>query len=131
MTIYFVDTNIILRYLLKDNLLQAQKAKAYFDKAKARKIQLILIPEIILEVEYVLRHVYQYPKINLVEDLEVIVDNQHLDVKHRSVLQSTIKLYKNIPIDLVDAVLFSTAEENNAKVLSFDKDFQKLAKVKL
>lgn len=130
MTTYYLDTNVLLRFLLKDNLAQAEKAKNYFEKALTGKLRLVVLTEILLEVEYVLRKVYRHSRSALVEDLMTIVDNPSLDIRNRHILRSSLDLYKEFSIDIVDAILFHSAQSNKAHVLSFDKDFQKLTKLK-
>ena len=74
MDVYFLDTNILLRFFIQDNQTQFNKAKSYFSQARQRKIKLVLIPQIIIEFEYVLRKVYEQPKSFIYVQLKKIVN---------------------------------------------------------
>ena len=58
---YIVDTNVFLRFLLKDNEEYFKKARRYFLQAKKHQITLILLPVVVLEINDVLKEVILYP----------------------------------------------------------------------
>lgn len=123
---YFADTNVFLRLVLEDNRRFARKAKEYFLKARNDKIKLVFIPEIILEINYVLRKVYHLAREEVASHLSVLVKTPYLDIRNREVMIEAIELYFQLNIDLADIVLYLLAKEENAQVLSFDRDFKKL-----
>lgn len=131
MKTYLADANVFLRFILKDNKLQATEAKKYFELAKNGKIELIFIPEIISEIEYVLRKVYKESRGKIREYLESLVKPNYIKVESREIVLNSLNLYGRIKIDFVDLILFFTAKRLKAQVLSFDKDFNKLAKSRL
>ena len=47
---YFLDTNVILRFLLKDNEKYFNLSKNHFEKAKKGEIELNLLPEVLFEI---------------------------------------------------------------------------------
>ena len=128
---YIVDANVILRFLLKDNLRFYQKAKDYFLRAQKKRLLLILLPETILEVNYVLKGVYSIPKPKRVTILFTLVKSPDLEVENRIVLINSLENYQKINVDLADIYLWETAKEKKATVLSFDKDFRKLERNKV
>lgn len=123
---YYIDANIILRLLLKDNVSLSMKAFNYFRQAKENEIELILIPEILFEVEYVLRKLYKVSRSDIALYLLDIVKTPYLSVTEKNILIQSIEKYRKITIDLVDCFLYYTARQNNASVLSFDKDYKKI-----
>jgi len=125
--IFFLDTNILLRITLKDNVLQAQESQRYFEQARQGDCTLVLIPAIVLEFEYVLRKVYRIPPEKRREYLVNLVETPYLEVRDRNLLKQALRLYGHTPFDLVDLFVFASAQHENAEVLSFDKDFRKLA----
>lgn len=122
----FVDTNVILRFLLKDNKRHYDKAESLLRKAKAGECEVYLIPEVFLEIDYVLRGVYKLDKMKVIEYLEIISQTPYLEVIHRDVVTEALSYYKSVSVDFADCLLFSWAESENASVMSFDKDFKKL-----
>ena len=127
---YIVDTNIFLRFLLKDNDKFFQTAKQYFTQAKKGKIVLILIPQVLFEIDYVLRGVYSLSQKETANILSNLLKTAALNVNNRIVLIKAVEKYKNLNIDLFDLYLFEKAKQEKAQVLSFDKDFEKIKKAK-
>ncbi|PIY68906.1 hypothetical protein COY90_03385 [Candidatus Roizmanbacteria bacterium CG_4_10_14_0_8_um_filter_39_9] len=125
---YFIDTNVILRFLLRDNEGCYKKAVGYFGDAKAGNIQLHLIPEVIFEIDYVLRGVYSIPKQEIVEICLKLVKSPLLKINDRSVLIQALEMYKTMNIDLFDIYLHYFALNKKSTVLSFDRDFEKFKK---
>lgn len=123
---YILDANVYLRFRLKDNALQAKKATAFLRQARERKISLILYPEIVLEIAFVLESVYKLAKEDIVQSLSSICKTDYISVVDRSILLRTIDVFDKKNIDLTDCLLYARAEETGAEILSFDKDFNKL-----
>ena len=123
---YLIDTNIVLRFLLDDVKEQTQKARHYFQEAKANKIALILLPVTIFEIDYALVKLYKLPKQAVVASLESILSMDYIEVVDKTPLLNALKIYNRKAIDLVDAYLYSVSEEYGIEVLSFDRDFQKI-----
>lgn len=125
---YIVDTNVFLRFLLKDNKKYYQKAENYFKQAKEGKIELILLPEVVFEIDYVLRGVYALSKKQSADILIKPIKSPSLKVVNRDILVEAGEKYKKINVDLFDLYLFQTARSEKADVLSFDKDFKRIEK---
>lgn len=127
---YYVDTNVVLRFLLADNKRMYQRAKDAFRQAKEGEIKLVFLPEVVIEVNYVLQKVYSLTKSESAEELAKIVQTPYLDVMERSVLINAISKYKKLNVDFVDLILYEKAKAANAKLLSFDEtDMRKISKL--
>lgn len=125
---YIVDSNVFLRFILRDNERHYQIAKDYFSRAKHGKIILILIPEVVLEINYVLRGVYSLSREKSAEYLATFVKSPYFQVQERNVLMGAIEKYERLNIELADLFIYETAQDKEAEVLSFDKDFEKIKK---
>lgn len=126
---YIVDTNVFLRFILRDYEKYYQIAKGYFTQAKQGRIVLVLIPEVILEIDYVLRGVYSLPREKSAEYLAVFVKSPYFQIQERDILIEAIEKYERLNIDLTDLFIYETARSKEAEVLSFDKDFEKIKKL--
>ena len=129
MKIYYADANIFLRFILQDNPEQGSKATDYFAQAKAGATKLVFLPEIIIEIEYIIRKVYGQSRKVVVKYLSTLVKSPYIIMPNRSILFNALNLYDKISVDLVDLVLYYTAQEQNGEVLSFDEDFKKLQRL--
>ncbi len=126
----YIDTNVIVRFIIKDNIQQNRKAREYIALSQQKKVVLTILTEIILEVEYVLRKTYKIPREDITKSLESVVEMSYFHVMDRDILKQALVIYKSRTVDLVDIILFLKAKKAGADVLSFDKDFGKLRKLK-
>lgn len=128
MSLYLVDTNVFLRFVLQDVAKQAKEATDLMKKASEGLVDLYILPEIIFEIDYVLRKVYKLSKDSVCEAIDVILKNGCINVLYgdKSVLVRTIEKYKTVNIDIADIYMFVSSVENNMSIFSFDKDFSKL-----
>lgn len=123
---YLADTNIILRFLLKDDEKLFKKANYYFQQAKNKKITIEIIPEVIFELDYVLRGVYRLKKNEVASIILKILKTPFILIKNRELLIESLEKYQKISIDLFDIYLFYLGKKEKKEILSFDEDFKKL-----
>lgn len=123
---YLLDTNVFLRFLLQDNKKYYQTASNYFKKAQEKKIETEIIPEVIFELDYVLKGVYHLSKKEVTDILLKLVKTPYLKIENRELLLTVIEEYQKKSVDLFDIYLFYLAKNKNSEVLSFDRDFLKL-----
>lgn len=123
---YLADTNVFLRFLLKDNKRLYQQAKKYFLQAKKGKVSLLLLPQVVFEIDYVFRGVYSLSRKESADILSALVKSPDLEVKERKILIESVEKYRKLNIDLSDIYLSEKAKEQKAEILSFDKNFKKI-----
>lgn len=123
---YFIDTNYFLRFILGDVPEKKIKVKEMFQKAKIGEIKIVVIPEIIFEIEFILRKQKKIPRKDIASHLFSIINASYFEVRNRNSIARAVNLYEKINIDLVDLFLWCQAQEDFAEVLSFDEDFKKL-----
>ena len=116
-----LDANMILRYLINDNEDMAQ----YVEDTICNNYVLI-VPEVIAEVVYVMRGVYKKERnaigIGLIEFMKI--DNIRSDRK--GVIIKGLKLYSETSLDFVDCLLCAYHLEYGYEVCTFDKKLRKL-----
>ena len=125
---FFADTNFYLRFILKDNNLQAVKVKNYLKKAKNGQVKIIFSSPVILEMEFVLRSVYSVSRKRIAKCLMTLVKTNYLEIEEREIWLKALETYIKKNFSLFDFFIFFKAKKENAQVLSFDKDFKKLKK---
>ncbi|MFN7181833.1 MAG: PIN domain-containing protein, partial [Planctomycetota bacterium] len=97
-----------------------------FKKAQQKQIVLEIIPEVLFELDYVLRGVYHLSKNKVVDILSNLLKTPYLMIENRELMLTVVEKYQRINIDLFDLYLFYIAKYKKSEVLSFDEDFQKL-----
>ena len=108
-----LDANAILRYLLKDNEEQAEKA------AKAIESGSVTTIEVLAEVVYVLSDVYRMPR----EDVSWLLHCIMMDVQvdNMKALRYAAGVFNQTNLDFVDCILVAYNKVFDMEVFSFDK----------
>jgi len=125
---YYIDSNFFLRFILKDNLNQWIVANGYFKEAKLEKVKLVFLTETIIEIEYVLRKVYKLSRKIILKYLLTLLSINNFEIIDKELLKDALLYYGEKNIDFVDIIIFLKARSQNAEVLTFDKDFDKISK---
>lgn len=122
----YADTNTLVSFLIKRNESQSKEIDRVFQEAQDGKVRIIVIPEIILEVAFVLQSNYSADRDKIYQSLRYLVSTNHLEVKSRSLLLDALEIYSKTNIALLDIYLYLSAKNDDAEVFSFDKDLEKL-----
>lgn len=116
-----VDTNIVLRYILRDNKELARNAKVIIENKEVE------IPfEVIAEIVYVLEKVYSVERNEIYESVLLVSGYSNVIVTDYTVLEYALKEYKDANIDFVDALLLGYNKIRKKEVHTFDKKLNKL-----
>lgn len=116
----FVDTNVILRYLIHDVESQQKEVDEIIANGAAT------FPEVLPEVVYVLRKFYKVDRQKTAEALLRILDE--IEVAHKAVMIQAAKLYGTTNLDFVDCLFVAYRNVENLEVFTLDKDLNKLLK---
>jgi len=128
-TAYFADTNFYLRFLLQDVMSQATKTEKLLKKVRDKNIIIIFLPEVILEMVFVLESFYKAPRSDIAEKLTTLIKTEYLNIQHRSLWIKAFEIFEKSAVSMFDIYLFLRAKDDNSKILSYDKDFVKLNRI--
>lgn len=123
---FLIDTNVFLRFLLKDNQQQYDQAVDYFTQARESKIEIVVLPQVLFELIYVLNGFYNMSKQEVYDVISKIVKSDYLDVFDRDIWLKVLPTWLEKNIDAVDIYLYYYAQTYNCHVLSYDRDYKKL-----
>jgi predicted nucleic-acid-binding protein len=118
----YVDTNVILRYLLDDDPRLSTEAKVWLEKPEEKQTGI----EVVAECVYVLTGVYRVPRKETAEILATLFSHESWKLYQKNVVLSAIKLYGASSIDFVDAYLISLHRITDVDILSFDKKLRQM-----
>lgn len=130
---YFVDTNIFIRYLTGDDPLKAKACLQLFQKARENKITLTTSEAVIAEVVFVLssKNLYNVPRIEIHTRLSGILALSGLKLPYRPQYQRALDLYVSFPIDFEDALIVAQVERQKIKeVYSYDHDLDQTESIR-
>ena len=122
-----LDTNVILRYLTNDVPAQAEKVKKRFLDAAKGKIQFETLPITVVEIIFQLANWYNLAKDDICRMILALFSPDWIIIREKEIIFEAISLYRLKNIDIVDLLVFVTSKNDNKKILSFDKDFDKLS----
>lgn len=122
----YADTNTLVSFLIKRNEDQTERIKGVFQQARDGQIRVVIIPEILLEVFFVLQSNYDAGRDKIYQSLNYLVSSAHLEVRNRSILLDALEIYRKVNMSLLDIYLHLVAKNDDAEVFSFDKDLEKL-----
>ena len=127
----FLDTNIFLRFFLKENELVFKDLERLFNEIISGKIVCLSNEIIIAEVIWVLDRFYKWNKEKICENIELILNTPNIRFRERSIIIEAVNLYKDKNISFIDAYNYFFMRANGInKIYSFDRDFDKLPDIK-
>jgi predicted nucleic-acid-binding protein len=119
-----IDTNAILRFILQDNLEQADVAE---EKLKSPKASIPL--EVIAEVVFVLQKVYKVKRSLISKNLRNLIGIREDLVVENEVALYAMNVYSSTSLSFVDCLLAGYFKVKNYPIFTFDKKLQNKIKV--
>lgn len=115
-----VDANIVLRYLLLDNLELAEKASEIIENNN------IFIPfEVIAEVVYVLEKVYRIERAEICRSIKELLEDENIHTYDSDILNKALEIFSSKKIDFVDTLLCGYSLVRGDEVKTFDNKINK------
>ena len=115
-----IDTNILLRYLLKDDPALSPRALEIIAANDCFVTRAALT-----EVVYTLESYYRSPRADICRALDAVLSLQRVSIEDRAVTERALSWYKK-GMDFGDAMI-AASSHGAARVDSFDRDFARLA----
>lgn len=121
-----VDTNILTRFLVGDDELQAKKAYSIFKKAESEKTELFVPILVVLEMIWVLESVYDIARTEILDSISDLLLMPILKFDQQSALQQLVHSAQGNKYDLSDLLIAHSAKANGCEaVITFDKKASK------
>jgi predicted nucleic-acid-binding protein len=117
----FVDTNVFLRFFVRDVEPFYLKARDLFEKSESGKFKLETSDLVIAEIVWVLESYYDFSRSEIKEVIETILETRNLKVANHLRVKETIALYSAGKMDFIDAynIAYMKAKDFK-KVATFD-----------
>lgn len=124
----FIDTNILIRILVKDDDIKRKACEKLLEKAKRKEVILYILPVAIIEIVWVLEKYYKLDKKVIRELVEAILNTPELKCEMEGVFKEAIKSYEEKNIKFADAVMgYWGIERGFSIVYTYDeKDFKRI-----
>ena len=122
----FVDTNIFIRYLTKDDPEKAAACYRLFEQANHNEIELTTSESIIAEIVFILssKRLYNVSRHDVRIRLYPLISLPGLKLANRRQYLRALDLFSDNTIDFEDALAIAAMERQKiVEVYSYDKDF--------
>lgn len=120
----FIDSNLILRYLLGD------PGSDKTERLLKEKKDLLLTDVTIAEIVWVLDSFYKWGRENIVNAIASLVDLDSI-YSDKELILITLGLFKKHNIDYIDAYIAANIiRDGGGRIYSFDRDFDKIPGIK-
>lgn len=125
---YFIDSNIFLRPIVKDDQQKVKECEELFGKLKAGKIKAFTSNLILAEIIWTGGRFYKIEKGDLITAIKGILGFKNLRVVEASNPNLAIEIYEKFSVKFIDALIASNPAIFNKEVavVSYDKDFDKI-----
>ncbi|MEW6230333.1 MAG: PIN domain-containing protein, partial [Bacillota bacterium] len=101
----WVDANVVLRYLIRDNEELFTEASRVMEMAERGEINLHLAPLTVAELVWVLESYYGYPHEQVAEAVGAFATADGVAVEERETVIQALSDYVSLNVDFVDAYL--------------------------
>ncbi len=122
-----IDTNYILRYILKDNEEQYNKVEMIFNEIEVNSKKATILESVLAECVYVLSSFYKVNKNEICETLIELLNYKGINNRDKKELIFALELFNQNAIAFVDCILISKAKNEGEIIGTFDKRLIKLA----
>ena len=124
----FVDTNVFLRFFVKDVEPLYEKARTLFEKAEAGKVKLETSELVIAEIVWVLESFYGFTRKEITDLLLILLSSRNLKIANSSRTSAAVQLYAAGTMDFIDAYNIAYMKSRDiTKVATYDhKHYKKI-----
>jgi len=119
------DTNIVLRYLLKDVPEQFDKAAAFFEQVRTGAKRAVILESVVVECVYVLMKFYGAPKEEVAASLSGLLQYKGVVNRDRAALIDALRFMAETGLDMVDCMIVTKGRQDGLEIMTFDKKMMK------
>jgi predicted nucleic-acid-binding protein len=100
-----VDTNVLVRYLIRDDQPQYERARHLINREVAKGEPVLVSLLVLLETEWVLRSRYEMAKADIVTAFSAMLDTADLNFEDEPSIETAVYSWKESTADLADCLI--------------------------
>ncbi|MGE3146080.1 PIN domain-containing protein [Pseudorhodoplanes sp.] len=117
-----LDTNILVRLVVADDVDQSQRAQRFVDENCTRETPAFINCVVIAELVWVLARSYGYSHTQIVDVIASLLDGDDRVVEHRDAVIASLEDYKTGKYEFVDAFILHINGQNGCTTTAtFDR----------
>ncbi|MFB6212634.1 MAG: PIN domain-containing protein [Candidatus Magasanikbacteria bacterium] len=124
----FVDTNVFLRLVEKENEQFYKECYNFFKEVEERNVKILTSPLVLAEIVWVLKSSYSRSKEYILKVLKTVRENGQLKISDDFNPSRAIEIFSEEDVKFVDTLIasFEGAKEGEVKIVSYDEDFDNI-----
>ena len=116
------DTNVLVRFLVKDDPEQCARAAALVEEAVASDRKVFLSDLVLAETVWVLSRAYKFPGVRILETLDMLLSSRSIVVESPDRARRALRLATQSTIGFADALIKERSREFGCHTLyTFDR----------
>ena len=116
-----LDTNVVLRLLLTDDLAQKTRATKFVQQAKRLDTRVIITLAVVLEMEWVLRSSARMNKGEVLNVFNLMLESYDIEIDNEKVLEQALHIYENAASDFAECLFLSQYQRMGCStMMTFD-----------
>jgi predicted nucleic-acid-binding protein len=117
-----IDTNVLVRFLVNDDPVQAEQVRQLFATAEQSRDAFYIPLLVLLETIWVLQSAYQVKRADLIETLAELLLMPVLRFEQREAVQAMLDVAATTNLELPDALIAQSAVQMGCDgILTFDQ----------
>lgn len=127
-----LDTNVLIRFIVKDDDAQSRLAAELITKAKTSGKLALVTMLVVLECEWVLRSAYQFSKVEIISVLVGLLESGEVKIENDPELERALELWSRSTANFANCFILAHSRALGcATMYTFDKRASKLARCSL
>ena len=125
--IILLDTSVVIRYLLGEELENGESAVTIFSKIESGSIKAIVPDTVFTKCTYILDKVYSVLKPLLVKSLASLLQYNGLNMNSKPTLLKALDYFRDTNLHIADCLLVAPADTHTVELITFDEQLDKFA----
>lgn len=100
-----IDTNILVRFLVRDDEARFEKARKLINREVAAGRRVFVNQLVLMEAEWVLRSRYAVPKNQIIEAISGLLDASDVQFEDEPVIEEALFMWKDATADFADCLI--------------------------
>jgi predicted nucleic-acid-binding protein len=122
-----LDTNLLIRYLTKDDISQYAKVERLIEGAVERDERLLINCTVLCEVTWVLDTAYEYSRIEIADAIERIIETAQFTIERASEARQALGDFRATKAGFADALIGRINRAMGAeRTMTFDRELKTL-----
>lgn len=123
-----IDTNVLVRFLVRDDETQFEKARKLIKREVAAGRRVFVNQLVLMETEWVLRSRYDLPKSQIISALSGLLEAADLQLEDEPSIEEALFIWKDTAADFADCLIGAKNRRMGCRAMAtFDVKASKLS----